>query len=373
METQIVGRHAGLAGAFAGAAGRYWLDVFPRIEREVRYWRRRAEQIPDPALRRLALANLRAERGNLDGAAAFATFTPRAHRDTVVRAQVAFQIIYDYLDSLAEQPSDDPIRNGRQLHRALLIALDPTATHLDYYAHHARRCDAGYLEDLVDACRTAFGALPSGSSVAASALRATARMVAYQSLVHDDRRGSCAALARWAARQTPAPLGLRWWEAAAAGASSLIVFALIAAAAEPALGTRETAAVESAYFPWIGALHVLLDSLVDRSQDRDAGRPGLVEHYRSPGEAAVRLTLLASHASAAARTLEHRHQHTVLLAGMAGHYLSSSAATLPDALPATRGVLGSLGALSRPTTMIFSVRRGTTRTASIPVASLPSG
>jgi tetraprenyl-beta-curcumene synthase len=361
-----------LVGAFARASGRYWLDVFPHVCGEVRHWRARAAQIPEPGLRRVALANLRAERGNLEGAAAFAAFVPRRRRETVVRAQVAFQVIYDYLDSLAEQPSADPGRNGRQLHRALLTALDRGAPHADYYAHHCCRGDGGYLEDLIDTCREAFAALPSRATVTACALRAAGRMVAYQSLIHEDPRDSPGALARWASKQTPPGLGLRWWEAAAATASSLGVFALIAAAAEPTLRSEETAAVERAYFPWIGALHVLLDSLIDRGEDREAGRLGLVEHYRSPTDTAARLTLLATRASASARALSQGDRHTLLLAAMTGHYLSTPAASLPDALPAAEGVLGAVGGLAVPTMLMLSARRGRTRIASIPVASLPA-
>jgi tetraprenyl-beta-curcumene synthase len=371
MRAPIIGSHARIASAFTGASGRYWFEVFPRVCSEVRRVRAQAEEIPDGDLRRLALANLRVERGNLDGAAAFAAFAPREPLGSVVRAQVAFQAIYDYLDSLAEEPSENPLRNGRQLHRALLVALDPTVPHVDYYAHHPRRRDAGYLEGLVDSCRTAFAALPSAEVVASAAQRATARMVAYQGLIHDDAEGSVAALARWAAPQAPSDLGLRWWEAAAATASSLSVLALIAAAAEPDLRAEDAAAIERVYFPWVGALHVLLDSLIDRSDDRDAGRRGLIEHYRSPGELAARLTLLATRASCSARTLTHGHQHMLLLAALTGHYLSAPAAYVSDVLPATRGVLGAVGGLSRLTTLILRVRRATIRTASIPFASLP--
>ena len=38
-------------------------------------WQRLAQRIPDPELRRLALAAL-AKRGNIEGAAAFAAFAP---------------------------------------------------------------------------------------------------------------------------------------------------------------------------------------------------------------------------------------------------------------------------------------------------------
>src|SRR3954452_18767345 len=93
------------AVAFARAALRYWLTVFPRVSSELRHWRRSASRIDDPSLRQLALASL-AKRGNMEGAAAFATFVPWRARGSVIRVLVAFQTIYNYADLLAEQPSE---------------------------------------------------------------------------------------------------------------------------------------------------------------------------------------------------------------------------------------------------------------------------
>jgi tetraprenyl-beta-curcumene synthase len=162
--------------AFAGAALHYWLTVFPLIRRETRRWAKRAEEIPDPVLRRIALETQRAERGNHEGAGAFATFVPLRRRAVVVRAVVAYQLAYDYADSLAELPAADRVANGRALHEALHAALSPGTPHPDYYRHHERRDDGGYLGTLVDACRLAVESLPSWPEVAGRA-RAMARLV----------------------------------------------------------------------------------------------------------------------------------------------------------------------------------------------------
>lgn len=129
------GGRLALTAKFLAAAARYWLGVYPRVRLETRRWQRRADRIPDPTLRQTALWNLAAESANLEGAAAFATFVPRDRRSAVVRAQVTFQVIYDYVDSLAEQPYITTA-SGRQLHAALLEALTPDTSHSDYYAHH---------------------------------------------------------------------------------------------------------------------------------------------------------------------------------------------------------------------------------------------
>jgi tetraprenyl-beta-curcumene synthase len=350
-----------LASAFAGAASRYWLDVFPLVGREVRHWRKQARQIPDPELRGHALSTQRSERGNLEGAAAFAVLVPRAHRERVVRALVAFQTTYDYVDTLAEQPSADPVANGRQLHLALLTALDPEADHPDYYEHHAGSRDDGYMRNLIDTCRFAFGALPSHAAVAEAAVRSTERMVGYQSLNHGATGTGRRSLANWAVGLTPTDSGLRWWETAAGAASSLSVFALIAAAAQPALGPGEAAATERAYFPWIGALHVLLDSLIDRSADIRAGQHSLIDHYASAEEMASRLSAIAARAMRATELLPHSVQHATILAAMASFYLSAPATSTPGAMLTAQRVLETMGAVTTPTMAVLRVRRAADR------------
>lgn len=349
--------HLALASAFLGAASRYWLGVFPLVGRELGHWRERALQIPDPVLRRLALVTQRSERGNLEGAAAFAVLAPRAQRERVVRALVAFQVTYDYIDTLAEQPCADPAANGYQLHLALLRALDPGSGHADYYEHSGGGCDNGYIRNLIDTCRSAFADLPSCSSALEPALRSARRMLVYQSLNHGSPGVGRRALAHWATAITPAGTGLRWWETAAGAASSLTVFALIAAASRPVLTADEARATERAYFPWIGALHVLLDSLVDHRDDLDAGHHSLIEHYRSSEEAAARLGAITARARYAAELLPRGRQHETIVAAMASFYLSAPAA--PDCEPpiAAERVLETIGGLALPTMAVLRVRR----------------
>jgi tetraprenyl-beta-curcumene synthase len=363
---------AALALTFTAAAARYWLSVYPYVLREARHWRGRAEAIPDATLRRLALSTQRQERGNLEGAAAFAVLAPRPQRARVVRAVVAFQAIYDYVDTLAEQPSADPAENGRQLHRALLSALDPDAGdpgtgRRDYYVYSLHKEDGGYLGELVDACRSAFGALPSNASLTAPAQRAVQRIVAFQGLAHDGEDGHGDAwreFSDWADAQTPQGTGLLWWETAAGAASSLLVLALIAAAAQPSVSEQDTSAITRAYFPWIGALHLLLDSLIDQNDDIRSGRYSLVDHYASPRELAVRLQAISAEALRASEALPGGRQHGLILAAMASFYLSQPQASAPDGAPARAEILATLGERAAPAMCLFrlrEVRRGRRR------------
>ncbi len=348
-------RRLAAANVFAAAAVSYWLDVFPSASGQLRHWRRQARAIPDPRLRELALTTLAGERGNLEGAAAFAVLVPRAHRREVTCAAVAFQALYDYVDTLAEQPVADPQAHGRAVHMALLAALDPRRPHVDYYEHVPGGEDGGYVVSLIDTCRDALGRLPSFEAVRPSALAATCRMVDYQALNH-----TCAAeragLRRWAAGLTPPDCDLRWWEAAAGAASSLGVFALMAAAGRPGLTTAQARELEGAYFPWVGALHVLLDSLVDWADDLDSGDHSLVEHYSCPQEAARRLARIAEQALAATSGIAQSAQHAAILAAMASFYLARPSALGPSARPAASGVLRTFGSLATPAVAVLRVR-----------------
>ncbi|HSZ14653.1 MAG TPA: DUF2600 family protein [Solirubrobacteraceae bacterium] len=350
-----------VASAFAGAASRYWLGVFPLVGRELRRWQERAQEIPDPVLRRLALLTQRVERGNYEGAAAYATLVPRAYRARVVRAVVAFQTTYDYVDTLSEQPSADPIANGRQLHMALMTSLDPQREHPDYYRHSSSDRDNGYIIQLVQTCREALCALPSYAVVAQPALRAASTIVAYQSLNHEESSDRPRALAQWGAAIAPPDSGLRWWEAAAGGASSMTVFALVAAAARPGLGAAETEATHDAYFPWVSALHVLLDSLVDRTKDLEHGHHNLIDHYTSPAEAAQRLSWIAARAVQAAEALPDGARHAMIVAAMTSFYLSMQTTAAPGTLLATERVLEAMGELATPTMTVLRARHAAAR------------
>ena len=357
MAPRAPASRAALATSFIRAAQRYWLSVFPRTRAEVRHWRRRAEQIPDPTLRRHAREAQEIKSGNIEGSTAFAAFVSGRNRPAVVRAQVAFQSAYDYLDTLAEQPCAEPARNASQLHQALLVATNPDVSCLDYYSLSARQNDAGYLMELVQTCRDALTTLPSYCAAAPSIHRLTERIVAYQSLNLTEQQGGQGGLARWAKAETPRGSGLAWWETAASAGSSLGAFALMAAAAHPSLRPEDALAIERAYWPWVGALHSLLDSLVDLNEDAAAGQRSLLDYYESPQETAWRLQALVERAFSSVQYLPRAHEHLTVIVAMISFYLVGHEPRSATGRLANVRVRDALGPLGIPSMATFRARR----------------
>jgi tetraprenyl-beta-curcumene synthase len=346
------------AALFARAARRYWTSVFPYLDGELRGWSARAAEIRDPLLRELALTTLREKRRSLEGAAAFAAFVPRGRRRAAITALGSYQLIFDYLDTVGEQPNRDPIANGRQLNSALLSALEPSGSHPDYYALNESRSDDGYLEHLIDTCRAALARLPSYAALAPFVRLAAERVATYQTLNHGDAEHSHEAFTAWSREQTGARSELRWWETGAAAGSSLAVLALISGMCDPCFGAGEAAAVHDAYYPWVGALHTLLDSLIDREEDRAAvGQRSLFDYYGSPTEAAARLELIAGEAARRVRRLPHARSHVMLLAAMASFYLADPQAATPHTRVVRDRVLASMGSLAGPTMLVMRARQ----------------
>ena len=346
---------------FASAARRYWLSIFPCAREELKAWKGSAEQIPDSALREAALDAILTKRDILEGAVAFAVLAPPAAQRVVVRAITAFELAFDYLDTLMEMPSSDPIANTYRLGQALLSVFRPEMTQLSYYEYHPCGDDAGYLMRLVDTCRATIEELPSYAVIADAASHALAQIVKYQRLNHQSSCGSDDDFAVWAGTQSAPGLGLHWWETGAAVGSQLVVLALITSAADPTTRPERVAAIERAYFPWVGALSTLLDSVVDQQADRAEAQQSLVDHYRSPEIAAERMRMITLKAVEAINELPDAEHHQLILAAMAAFFHSTPQASTPEVGIVTRAVFEAMGAQAMPAFLLLRARRTWTR------------
>ncbi len=326
---------------------RYWTTVAPLVRRELRRWKERAREIPNPARRELATAKLREERFNVEVAATLATLAPRAYRSPAVEAIVALQVAYDYLDLLGEQQP-----GTRQLHTLVDAFRHGSPHNSEHEADPPSQNGDTYARELAIATRLALAKLPAAGAIAEVSLGCAERCAEAQRVSHHATLSECEA---WA-RSESAGTGLRWPEyLAGAAASVLSLHALIAAAADPHTTTADARAIDIAYLS-ICAL-TMLDSLVDRHHDLAAGELSYVDLYGSPELMAARLTLLARGAEERARALPHGAHHLVTLAGIVAYY--TSALTSRSAYPPsiTKPIRDELQPLMTPTLAVMRAWR----------------
>jgi tetraprenyl-beta-curcumene synthase len=346
--------HARETAALVRTGIAYWLTIYPRARLEIHRCERRARAIPDPTLRATALATLAREHLNPEAAAFFAVLASHRRRGLLVRLIVDFQIAYDYLDAINEQPATAPLRNGLQLHRALRDAVCASASPADYYEHHPQTDDGEYLAGLVRACQRAIRKLPSTSAIEPVLICAAERCGQGQSHNHAMLVEGEEQLVDWTAMQDRGEY--LWWELAAGGISCLSLHALFAAAAGRT--TREQAErVDAAYFPSICSISALLDGLIDMGRDAGTTNHNFVAHYDSRGQAAERFAAITAEARALLRTLTNRYRHAVILAGIASFYLSAPGARTEFAQPVARRTLDALGQASAPILAVLRLRR----------------
>lgn len=335
---------------------RFWPTIAPATIRELQRWEDRAREIDDPILQTLALEKLKEERFNSEVAATLATLAPKQHRQAVVEAIVAYEVMYDYLDGLTEQQTNDPLHNGHELYQAFLDAITPGPAPTDTYYASRPSDDGGYLKDLVAVVRGGLARLPATSAITRSAARAAERCSEAQIRAHAVPRLGSGQLEQWASSEVAgSPLG--WREFLAGAASSVLaVHALIVAAADTRTTPAEAEEIDRTYLS-ICALSTMLDSLVDYQRDLAAGEDGYVRYYADHDQLAQDLANAAGRAIKHAAPLQNGAHHTMTLVGVAAYYISAPTANSDFARPVTSQVRRELQPLITPTLAVMRAWR----------------
>jgi tetraprenyl-beta-curcumene synthase len=346
---------AGLALVLANA--RYWTTVAPEVRAQLARWRTRAIEIEDPALRTLALHTLQEEGFAAEVAATLATLTPRRHRTATIRGIVALEVMYDYLDGLTEQPTPDPLANGRQLFKAFTDALDPSAGFdEDYYRHHPSGSDGGYLQELAVTVSETLACLPKAAALVPTMMDAAARCAEAEVLTHAASLSNTSLAERWA-RETTNGSGLDWREYLAGAASSVLaVHALIALAGDERTTAAHAAPIDEVYLA-LGVLSTMLDSVVDYEQDAAGGTLAYINHYDDRSLLGQRLVDVAQQAATRARDAPASAHHLMTMAGVTAYYTSAPSATSEQASPVTSRIQRELRPLITPTLAVMRAWR----------------
>jgi len=357
--------------ALAVANARYWPTVAPETRRELARWAGPAQAIGDPALRELAVAKLRDESFNAEVATTLATLAPRGSRATAVRAIVALELLFDYLDGRTELPSDDALGESERLFAPFVGALAPREP-ADVVGGSGGAAgpgdrvkpDGSYVRALADRTREQMLTLPSADAVLDVAHASLRRCAEAQTRIHAAASQGDLQLQEWASEHA-AGSRLGWREYAAGGASSVLAaHALIAAAADPATTSADARRIDAAYLA-IGAVITILDSVVDQRADAARGESGFIRLFATSDELEAWLRSLIGEALARCRAAPHGEHHAMTLAGVAAYYTSHPGAGHAGARPVTAMVRRELSPGIWPTLAVMMGWRAAKRARSV--------
>lgn len=322
---------------------RVYRYVLPGVSKELDRWMEKAKEIPDKELRRQAVASITDKRFHCIGGAVYATMRPKA-RHVLIPLIVALQTISDYLDNLCDRSTSlDPL-DFRQLHLAMQDAVDSSRPLNDYYAYREEKDDGGYLRQLVETCRDCIEQLPSYAIVqpyVSELVDLYGNLQVYKHIRHEDREP--ALLAWWDSHKSAYPK-IGWNEFAAAAGSTLGMFTLFAAAADNEMREEEAEQIREVYFPYVCGLHILLDYLIDREEDRLGGDLNFCEYYDSDLQTAERIEWVAQQARTEVRSASDFSFHFMIVEGLLALYLSDpKVARQPEVVMITKRLMGSSG------------------------------
>ncbi|MFC4768392.1 tetraprenyl-beta-curcumene synthase family protein [Effusibacillus consociatus] len=300
--------------------------VLPEVHQQLNYWHENALAIPDSELRQQALASIRDKTFHCEGGCVYAA-ADFAARHILIPLVVAFQTISDYLDNLCDRSSSFDPEDFRSLHESMLDAVSLTRPVHDYY--RVRRLngepseDGGYLEKLVRTCREHVKMLPGYPIVEEQVLIWVGLYCDLQVHKHVSPDEREALLLNWWKQHEVKYPELFWNEFAAATGSTLGVFSLFLAACQPSCSEQQVKQTAGAYFPWISAIHILLDYLIDLEEDAIGGDLNFISYYSDPQEIVSRLKWIANRARREAEQLVPLSPvHLMAVDGLLGFYLS---------------------------------------------------
>jgi tetraprenyl-beta-curcumene synthase len=300
--------------------------VLPLSRQEIGHWTSCARRIPDETLRHEALQSLQHKRFHADGGCVYAA-SDRVRTAGLVRLIVALQTISDYLDNLCDRASTLNPEDFRQLHHAMRDAVRPEAPLRDYYALRGHPDDGGYLAALVTTCQQEIAQLPGYDAARPHVIWLIERYSELQEHKHVVVEARQSRLEDWSTAFLPEESQLAWWEWCAATGSTLAVFALFTAAAQP-LTVKQAGAIFAGYFPWICGLHILLDYLIDLEEDVIENDFNFIQCYPEASDLTARLATFTKESLRHALTMpldSPLHGHVVK--GLLSMYLSDPKAT----------------------------------------------
>ncbi|WP_281242081.1 tetraprenyl-beta-curcumene synthase family protein [Lentibacillus persicus] len=299
--------------------GAVYRKIFPAVNAELDFWKKRASAIPDEELKKQALASIETKRFHCLGGAVYALLAGIRWREAITFI-VAYQTISDYLDNLCDRSTSLDPADFQQLHEAMSDALSTQNPIQNYYALRQEQSDGEYLADLVRTCQKTMRRLDDFNSMQGHILELKRLYIDLQVHKHVAEEERIPRLVNWFKEETD-DTSLYWYEFSAAAGSTLGIFCLISYALNGTVSNDLADKIVKAYFPFVQGLHILLDYFIDQEEDRIEGDLNFCSYYDSPDIMEKRFSYFIEEADHQVQGLPDRHFHEMVNHGLVGLYL----------------------------------------------------
>jgi tetraprenyl-beta-curcumene synthase len=295
--------------------------IFPCAHKELSYWKKRATEIPDPELRKQALASIEHKTFHCEGGSIMALMA-NSHYKEVIRFIVAYQTISDYLDNLCDRSTSLDPADFAALHEAMKDALTVETVKGDYYRFRAECDDGNYLFDLVTACREMLAGCSHYEPIKEYLFELChyyCDLQVHKHVISDER---VPRLQRWFHDNQKNIPEMEWYEFSACSGSTLGIFCLVAYAFNSDFEEQHAEQIRNGYFPYIQGLHILLDYLIDQEEDIAGGDLNFCFYYENKEQLFTRLNHFIKEADRHTEKLPYKQFHQLINRGLLGLYLS---------------------------------------------------
>jgi tetraprenyl-beta-curcumene synthase len=300
---------------------RVYHKIFPAVHQELSYWKNRANQIPNPELRKQALASIAGKTFHCEGGAILALMANKHYKEAV-KFIVAYQTISDYLDNLCDRSTSLDPEDFTALHESMADCLSLNREQKNYYRLREDQDDNNYLNDLVETCRSVLLKLVHYDLIKEYLLELCQYYCELQIHKHVTPEERVTRLKNWFRSFQENLPKMEWYEFSACSGSTLGIFCLISYAMRDDFQKKDADHIRNGYFPYIQGLHILLDYLIDQEEDRLGGDLNFCFYYENQEKLIKRLKHFLAEADKHTKELPHQKFHKLINRGLLGVYLS---------------------------------------------------
>lgn len=295
--------------------------IMPAVQKELAYWKKRAEHIPNDELRKQALDSIEKKAFHCEGGGILALLAEE-HYPEAIKFIVAYQTISDYLDNLCDRSTSLDPNDFEALHEAMLHSIQPNHELADYYRYRNDYDDDGYLKDLVLTCQSVLQEAPNLEEMdhyLYTLARIYCDLQVHKHVKPEEREQR---LIRWYEENQENLPQMSWYEFSASAGSTLGIFCLVSFAFGKRVEDATFEKLYHGYFPYIQGVHILLDYLIDEEEDVQGGDLNFCMYYPSERKMKKRFGHFVHEGFQYLRGVPYQHFHQLILKGLIGVYLA---------------------------------------------------